>query len=93
MSRITINDGEMYTYFEQLLQKTIDWLSPQKGIYLETKGLTNYNVDSLLGSKTLFYEQEDAEKQICLLENMQKFLHKYVGIEGLENLLINNYAQ
>ena len=55
-------------------------------------GLTENNISSILGSKELLYGKEDAKRQICLLESMQKFLHEYVGIEGLEELLVNNYG-
>lgn len=88
-----INDEGMYKYFDKLIYG-------EKGIYKKWKrknydyayGLTNYDVHSILGAKKLFYRLEDAQEQICLLETMQKFLHEYIGIEGLEELLINNYA-
>lgn len=54
--------------------------------------MTNYDITSMLKSKSLFYDRADAERQICLLENIQIFLHEYIGIEGLEELIINNYG-
>lgn len=94
MTPILINDNQMYEYFDHLLydDKTLlrsEWKCDE---IIEEHGLTDYDVQSLLGAKTLLYEQEDAEKQVCLLETMQKFFHEYIGIEGMEELLINNYG-
>lgn len=88
-----INDQEMYQYFDDMIYKNetlpLEW---KVGNERETYGLTDYDVHSILGAKKLFYKEKDAEEQICLLETMQKFLHDYIGIEGLETLLINNYG-
>lgn len=88
-----INDREMYKYFDKLLYENNDipkeWKCEGPD---EIYGLTDYDVHSILGTKKLFYKAEDAEEQICLLETMQKFLHEYIGIDGLEELLINNYG-
>ncbi|MBD5513729.1 MAG: hypothetical protein HDR06_03495 [Lachnospiraceae bacterium] len=93
-NKIIINDNEMYQYFEDLLHTDnsllpLEW---KKATQNKVLGLTNHDVSSLLGAKTLLYEQNDAEKQLCLLENMQKFLYEYIGIGGLEELLVNNYG-
>lgn len=93
MDLYKIKDEEMYIYFDNLIYGEEDIKSGwKKNNYDYAYGLTNYDVHSILGSKKLFYRSEDAEKQICLLETMQKFLHDYIGIEGLEELLINNYG-
>lgn len=94
MLDIKINDNEMYAYFEELLHAKDTGLSPEwkKDIPPEPYGMTDYDITSILESKALFYDQEDARQQICLLENMQIFLHEYIGIEGLEELMINNYG-
>lgn len=88
-----INDKEMYGYFDCLVygESNIpkEWKNKDAD---EVYGLTDYDVHSLLGAKKLFYKTEDAEQQVCLLETMQKFLHEYIGIDGLEELLINNYG-
>ena len=89
----TINDKEMYDYFDKLVYKEgslpREWRCEDPD---EIYGLTDYDVHSILGAKKLFYKVEDAEQQICLLETMQKFLHEYIGIDGLEELLVNNYG-
>lgn len=88
-----INDREMYQYFDDMMYKgdilPEEW---KVGDSKETYGLTDYDVHSFFGAKKLFYKEDDAKEQICLLEAMQKFLHDYVGIEGLEVLLVNNYG-
>lgn len=94
MNNAIMNDENMYQYFDALLYGDNSKLKAEwkREMPLEPYGLTDYDVNALLGSKSLLYEQEDAEKQICLLETMQKFLHEYVGIEGLEELFVNNYG-
>ena len=88
-----INDEEMYDYFDKLVYEEgilpKEWHCEDSD---EIYGLTDYDVHSILGAKKLFYKVEDAEQQICLLEAMQKFLHEYIGIDGLEELLVNNYS-
>lgn len=89
-----IDDDSMYRYFEELLA------DPKRGLREGWKcktgvmpyGLTDYDVSAMYGSKKLLYGEYDAGAQMCLLENMQRFLHEYIGIEGLEELLVNNYG-
>lgn len=89
-----IDDDAMYRYFEELLT------DPKRGLRESWKceagvmpyGLTDYDVGAMYGSKKLLYGERDAGAQMCLLENMQRFLHEYIGIEGLEELLVNNYG-
>lgn len=92
----SINDESMYNYFEKLMYST------EKGGRLPAAwkvgnvemeyGLTEQNAAMLLGSRRLLYGREDAKEQLCLLETLEKFLHEYIGIEGLEELFINNYG-
>ncbi|MCI8509989.1 MAG: hypothetical protein HFJ06_15765 [Lachnospiraceae bacterium] len=102
MSRIIINDKEMYRYFDYLFYGHGE---DEKGIYkhrlkkewkkkslIAPYGMTNCNVNEMMGSKSLLYGERDARAQLCVLDGMQKFLHEYVGIEGLEKLLLNNYG-
>lgn len=90
-----INDEEMYDYFDKLLYDKQNHRLPAEWKVSEDSleyGLTEHNVAMLLGSKGMLYERYDAEKQICLLETMEKFIHEYIGIEGLEELVVNNYG-
>lgn len=88
-----INDREMYQYFDKMIYGNEGLPERWKvGNPRDAYGLTDYDVHSILGAKKLFYKEQDAHQQICLLETMQKFLHDYIGIEGLEELLINNYG-
>ncbi|MCM1214227.1 MAG: hypothetical protein NC331_01865 [Lachnospiraceae bacterium] len=91
---MTINDEEMYDYFEKLVYE--EDVFAQKGWKKEIDGLwyglTDYQVRTIYGSKRLLYGEQDADRQIRLLQTMQKFLHEYIGIEGLEELLVNNYG-
>ena len=89
----SINDREMYQYFDKMIYEDKGLPETWKvGNARDAYGLTDYDVHSILGAKKLFYKEQDAQQQICLLETMQKFLHEYIGIEGLEELRINNYG-
>lgn len=90
-----INDVEMYRYFEQLIYGESSGLLKRWKVKHDTLeyGLTERNVSKLIGTKELLYGEEDAEKQICLLETLEEFLHEYIGIRGLEELFINNYGE
>ena len=90
-----MNDGEMYQYFEARFSQEEGRKLPSKWkVNEETAdyGLTERYTEMLLGSKKLLYGAEDAGKQVCLIENFERFLHEYVNIEGLEELFINNYG-
>ena len=91
---MTINDEEMYGYFEKLIYE--ENIFSQKGWKREDDslpyGLTDYQVRTIYGSKKLLYGMRDADRQIRLMQTMQKFLHEFIGIEGLEELLVNNYG-
>lgn len=94
MEQIVINDEKMYSYFDTLLYGEDQKLKKEwkQDSILEEYGLTGHDVYKILGSKTLLYGRKDAERQICLLDAMQKFIHDYIGIEGLGEMLINNYG-
>ena len=94
-NKYTINDQRMYHYFEDMLYNSPEEKLPAEwkiGSHEEEYGLTENNVDMLLGSRRLLYSQEDAENQLCLLETLEKFVHEYIGIPGIDELLVNNYA-
>lgn len=102
MNKLKINDTGMYQYFDQLFYGNdgTGAASPGQGLRPEWKkkgliepyDLTQYDVYEMLGAKRLLYGREDAKAQLCVLDSMQKLLHEYVGIRGLEELLINNYG-
>ena len=88
-----INDSAMYDYFEKLIyEDTFSQRGWKKEEDSAPYGLTDQQVRTIHGSKKLLYGERDADRQICLLQAMQKFLHEYIGIEGLEELLMNNYG-
>lgn len=91
---MNVNDSAMYDYFETLVYE--EKIFSQKGWKKEGDtmpyGMTDHQVRTIHGSKKLLYGEKDADRQICLLQAMQKFLHEYIGIEGLEELLVNNYG-
>jgi len=89
-----IDDDSMYRYFEELLTDSKHGLreSWKREAGVMPYGLTDYDVKAMYGSKRLLYGEHDAGEQMCLLENMQRFLHEYIGIDGLEELLVNNYG-
>ncbi|MCI8418460.1 MAG: hypothetical protein HFI33_13375 [Lachnospiraceae bacterium] len=89
-----ICDEEMYKYFDSLFYKNDRRLSAKWRLEMATGeyGRTERYAAMLLGSKRLLYGAKDAQQQACLLEGFEKFLHEYVGVEGLEELFINNYG-
>lgn len=102
MKEMKINDTDMYQYFDRLFygyggagtDPHKEGLRPEwkkKGL-IEPYDLTNYDVYEMFGVKRLLYGREDAKLQLGVLDSMQKLLHEYVGIRGLEELLINNYG-
>lgn len=93
MDRIEIKDENMYQYFDELLFRDDSKLKKWKSIHRTVGyGLKGFDIYSLLGAKELLYGREDAERQVCLLNTMQKFLNEYIAIEGLGQLLVNNYG-
>ena len=95
MGQFEINDDNMYQYFEELIYGSESKLKKRgwkKTRPLEEYGLTNHDVSSLLGSRSLLYNRKDSAKQLCAMETIQTFLHEYIGIDGLEELWINNYG-
>ena len=89
-----INDEEMYQYFERLIYGEDSRLLKKWRVNQDRldHGLTGRSASKLIGAKKLLYSEADAGRQICLLETLEKFLHEYIGIRGLEELLINNYG-
>ena len=90
-----INDEEMYQYFERLIYGEDSRLLKKWRVNQDRLdyGLTGRSASKLIGAKKLLYSEADAGRQICLLETLEKFLHEYIGIRGLEELLINNYGE
>lgn len=40
----------------------------------------------------MIYNKEEAAQEVCLIENVYEILTRFVGIKGMEHLLVNNYA-
>lgn len=94
MEHMIVNDDGMYAYFENLIYRENSfhargWKQQYDAM---PYGLTDHQVKTIHGSKELLYGKRDADRQICLLQTMQKFIHENIGIEGLEELLVNNYG-
>lgn len=91
---ITIDDNSIYQYFDDLIYK--EEFFRKKGWKKEENsgsyGLTDQQVQTIYGSKKVLYGQEDAKNQLNLIQTFQRFLHEYIGIRGLEELLVNNYG-
>lgn len=93
MNQLEIKDENMYQYFDELLYKENSKLGNWKVAYSPVNiGFIGSDIYSVLGSKELLYGREDAGRQVCLLDTMQKFLNDYIGIDGLTQLLVNNYG-
>lgn len=88
-----ISDSGMYDYFKnkeyiKMLNEFIKPIQNDNFLY----NLTGYHALEKYHNLQVIYEQEDAEKQIALTDQIMLFLQEYVGIEGLEELLSSNYT-
>ena len=90
MKRI-LNDQGMYQYFQDRAKGIFKGLCGQEQPYV----LMQYTADAISDisrSLQVFYSSEETEEEICLIDNILQILNRYIGIEGMENLLVNNYS-
>lgn len=86
-----INDEEMYRYFQVTAKNVFRKVCEEDRLYVPMR-LTRDAIAGIYKSLRVLYNHQEAEEEICLIENVLEILNKYVRIEGMENLLINNYA-
>ncbi len=91
--KVIINDDNMYEYFENDVYNIFSKLcQEQDDITKGSNQLSFYGANRIYKSLSVIYETEDVEEELCLIENVLNVLDSYIRIEGLEHLLINNYA-
>ncbi len=91
--KLIINDPNMYEYFEEEAYMIFSKLCQEEEDTAKGPNqLSFYGVNRIYKSLSVIYETEDVEEELCLIENVLNILDSYVKIEGLEHLLINNYA-
>ena len=88
---INVNDKHMYQYFQNDIRKIFHSLCRKEGSYVPMQ----FTADTIAGicrNLEVFYSQEEVTEEACLIDNVLEILNQYFGIEGIENLLLNNYA-
>ncbi len=90
MKRI-LNDQGMYQYFQDRAKDIFKELCGQEQPYVLMQ-FTADAISDISRSLQVFYSSEEAKEEICLIDNILQILNGYIGIEGMENLLINNYS-
>lgn len=91
MKRIVLNDQEMYPYFQETAKEIFQELCGQGQPYVPMQFTTDA-IAQIYRSLQVFYSTEEAKEEICLIDNTMEILNRYIGIEGMENLLVNNYS-
>lgn len=93
IKEINVNDTEMYAFFEEEADKIFSALcSAGQGRKKHRNQLATYGAARIYKSLTVIYETNDVKEEMCLIENVLNILDQYIGIEGMEHLLINNYS-
>lgn len=91
MKRIVLNDQGMYQYFQDRAKDIFKELCGREQPYVPMQ-LTADAIADIYKSLQVFYSPEEAKEEICLIDNTLDILNRYLGIEGMENLLVNNYS-
>ena len=89
---IKVNDKEMYEYFQEKAGNIFSEIAGQEEHVRERFQLTSEAIAGIYKSLQAIYSKEEAKEEVCLIENAFGILNYYIGIEGMDQLLINNYA-
>lgn len=93
IKEINVNDTDMYAFFEEEADKIFSELcGSDQGRKKHQNQLAAYGAARIYKSLTVIYETNDVKEEMCLIENVLNILDRYIGIEGMEHLLINNYS-
>lgn len=87
-----VNDEAMYRYFEEKAKKLFAEFSEEKQSSQESYKLTTDSIMQIYKSLQVVYDEDEAKEEICLIENTLEILDNWIQIEGMEHLLVNNYA-
>lgn len=86
-----INDESMYQYFQDTAKNIFQAFSEEIRPYVPMRP-TRDAIVGIYKSLGVLYSPKEVEEEVCLIDNVLEILNRYVRIEGMENLLINNYA-
>lgn len=87
-----LNDKNMYKYFQEEAGQVFYDVAGREEHVRERFQLTSEAIAGIYKSLQAIYSKEEAEEEVCLIENAFGILNEYVGIEGMDHLLVNNYA-
>lgn len=88
---IDVNDKNMYQYFQNDIREIFQSLCGEGGVCVPMQ----FTADAIAGicrNLEVLYNREEVTEEACLIDNVLEILNRYFGIEGMENLLLNNYA-
>lgn len=88
---IDVNDKNMYQYFQNDLGEIFQNLCGKEELYVPMQ-VTADAIAGICRNLEVLYSREEVTEEACLIDNVLEVLGKYFGIEGMENLLLNNYA-
>lgn len=91
----TINDSEMYKFFQGLIEKNdkIESILGAPDDSLNSSSLTDKKIEQLYSTLRANYSEVEAKEQILLIDHTDRFLNGYFRIDGLSYLLISNYNE
>ena len=89
---IEVNDAEMYEYFQKKAGQVFYGIAGREEHVKERFQLTSEAIAGIYKSLQAIYSKEEAKEEVCLIENAFGILNYYIGIEGMDHLLVNNYA-
>lgn len=89
---IKVNDKEMYEFFQEKAGWVFSEIAGQEEHVRERFQLTSEAIAGIYKSLQAIYSKEEAKEEVCLIENAFGIFNYYIGIEGMEQLLVNNYA-
>lgn len=91
----TINDSEMYKFFQGLIEKNekIESILGVPDDSLNSSSLTDKKIEQFYSTLRANYSEVDAKEQILVIDHTDRFLNGYFRIDGLSYLLISNYNE
>jgi len=91
----TINDSEMYKFFQGLMEKNekIESILGAPDDSLDSSSLSDKKIEQLYATLRANYSEVEAKEQILLIDHTDRFLKGYFRIDGLSYLLISNYNE
>lgn len=91
MKPIDMNDDKMYQYFQDEAKQIFREICSREQLYFYTQ-LTVDAISDIAKSLKVLYDSDAVKEEICLIDNALEILNEYICIEGMENLLVNNYS-